>query len=330
MSLALAQRPAAVVNANVPYILENAELTPERFAAAMAVHGVVMIRGLFEKREAEDLVREVEDLFSLIDNLQHNGLLTENAVTYLKGGHPASLIPNLPLLQNLLDKSSFVKSLQQHFGEEELVCYAEPTGIRYCNPQGWQNYLPWHQDLLAREDHFLTIWVPLNRVGDDAPGLEVVPVALKEKLSSVTGLDVSYDNKGIPDEQVRERFGPEQFHPVMDVGDVMVFSPYAVHRTYFSPGMTKSRISLDVRLNPKSRNPMKAEGDTEVLHFPGKGKVERKGGSSSTLFNVRHLLVPLASHYAASANPAAAPALSQRLTARAARKLRRVMAGNGW
>ncbi len=295
----------------------------------MAHYGVVLIRSLFPKEEAQELIREVEDLFTVIESLLNYNLLTSNAISYLKGGHPADMIPNMRLLQNLLNQPRLIQSLQHYFNEDELVVHMESTGLRHCDPKKWQNYIPWHQDVHARRDSFVTIWTPLCRVGEEAPGLEVLPRRLSEKvLKNTTGEEVAYEGKGVPDAEVRRLFGDERFHPVMDVGDVMVFSPYNLHRTYVTESMSKARISLDVRLNPASRNPVKDHWKMEAIRFPTTEKVVRQEGRSR--FNIEHLLVPVQQPPAPA--PATIPAtitvpqnLEQKARARIKRKLHRLV-----
>lgn len=274
------------------------DLTPDRFASIIGQHGGMLIRSLFKSEEAEELIQEVRDLYFLIDNLQSNGLMTKNGVQYLKGGHPCNLLPNMRLIQNLLNKPRFIESLQSYFNDPELVAYLEPTCVRYCNPTGWQNYLSWHQDKFHRGDTFFTIWIPLNRVGDDAPGLELLPYKLYERIhTAASGLDVTYDGKGISEEDINREVGTDRFHPIMDVGDILIFDPYTAHRTYVTKGMTEARISLDIRLNPLSANPCAPNSNeinevwaTEMVRLPASSPVQ-KVGKGRTQFDIKHLLL---------------------------------------
>jgi hypothetical protein len=302
-----------------PMEVNAADLTPELFAACMRDHGCVVLRNLFTAKEGETLAREVFDLFYVVDNLAHNGLMTENGIKYLQGGHPANLVPNMRLLQNLLNKPTFIQALQAHFSAGELEVNVESTGVRRCDPLGWKNFLPWHQDLLHRKETFVTVWVPLCDVGHDAPGLELVPTALREKQHHDSGIDVTY-GKGMDDEQVNQSVSTARLQPVLSLGDVLVFSPYTLHRTYQTPDMTRQRVSLDVRVHPSGANPEAETWKTQVLTFPASEAVVPKFDKDGrAFFDLQHL-VASAGSVQASEPAAALPELKESPAKRLVRK----------
>lgn len=134
---------------------------------------------------------------------------------------------------------------------------------------------PFHQDasflpkLVGAEIPLLNAWVPLVPCGKTAPGLEILPAALNEQLPiSGSRLGDVYDFIDVGKQSVRERFGEDQLWiPEFDVGDVMLFSPLTLHRTYQCPDMTGTRISIEMRSIGESVESM-FPSIMPIVHWP--------------------------------------------------------------
>ncbi len=112
--------------------------------------------------------------------------------------------------------------------------------------------VPFHQDasFLETTSLVLNFWIPLVPCGVRAPGLEVVLGNPRELLSSTLHGPISKDYREIAlsEDRIVSQWGREKlWHPALEQGDVFVFSNLTIHRTYMTPEMTESRISLEVR-----------------------------------------------------------------------------------
>ncbi len=120
----------------------------------------------------------------------------------------------------------------------------------------------WHQDGALHFDfvqpysthallQMLTCWISLTPSGEDAPGLELVRLALPDLLSPAE----------LDGERLAARFERRVFwRPVCRPGDALVFNGGTVHRTHVAPAMQQDRSSLELRFvaaaetNPRLRD----------------------------------------------------------------------------
>jgi ectoine hydroxylase-related dioxygenase (phytanoyl-CoA dioxygenase family) len=121
--------------------------------------------------------------------------------------------------------------------------------------------VPFHQDasFVGTWGLVLNFWIPLVACGRDAPGLEVVldpPPGLIARDAPFDLTRTDYSGMDLPEQEVIAKYGAAKlWHPQMEAGDVLVFSSLAIHRTYETADMTRTRTSLEVRCadgaNPK-------------------------------------------------------------------------------
>lgn len=268
--------------------VDAASLTPEIFCQKMSEYGCILIKNLFPSSEIDPIKMDTLDLFQLIKNLIHNNLISEQSQKYLAGGHPADILPSLKSLEHVLNKGNFISCLKAYFKKEEFVVNVESTGIRRCDPAIWKNYLPWHQDIFARDDRFLTCWMPLRMIDSDTPGLDLVPCKVTKKLAEQDGLDVSYNNIGLTEDFINKEVGKIRWTPRMNVGDILIFDPYCPHRTSYSDDFKNERFSIDIRIHPSDLMPEET-WKTNVITLPSKSTdplIEAK----RNLFNIKHLV----------------------------------------
>ncbi len=123
-------------------------------------------------------------------------------------------------------------------------CDLDKCSARLQAPNG-EKQLRWHQDyspmqLNAGEDGIVA-WLPLDQLDGTRPSLEVAsPCKPFDHETDKYLFKVIQDGDFIG--QILSGIGP---------GDVILFSPFAPHRTYIAPGMTNSRLSLDMRFSSK-------------------------------------------------------------------------------
>lgn len=123
--------------------------------------------------------------------------------------------------------------------------------VREIRPERIDTHLPYHQDQSILGRRLVNVWCPLSRSGDVSPGLELVRFSQFALLppAPVPGSPYAVEKVRLEESDVRRRFDPALFwRPVVDAGDVLVFSGTTIHRTYGLPGMTQSRFSVEARL----------------------------------------------------------------------------------
>lgn len=107
----------------------------------------------------------------------------------------------------------------------------------------------WHQDGALHFDfgtpqrpqvplQMPTCWIALSACGGDAPGLELLRTPLPGLLPPAE----------LTPSRVDERHARDDFwRPLMQPGDLLLFSGDTLHRTHVAPAMTRHRTSLELR-----------------------------------------------------------------------------------
>ena len=110
----------------------------------------------------------------------------------------------------------------------------------------------------------LTIWVPLNDVGRESPGLSMAkrphwPPQLWERLGDAIDVDGAYRPgqdfaRAYPHEEVYEPARAEDewpfFEPELNAGDVCIFDHQYIHGTQINLPRPAKRMSLEIRMLP--------------------------------------------------------------------------------
>jgi phytanoyl-CoA dioxygenase PhyH len=128
---------------------------------------------------------------------------------------------------------------------------AEHSHVRSIQPIRPNTYLPFHQDQAILKKKLLNVWIPLSACGDDAPGLEIVLGSWGELLPVSPPPDARFavEHATIDEDVVLDRFGRRAlWRPVFEFGDAMVFAGTTAHRTYATLGMSRDRMSVELRL----------------------------------------------------------------------------------
>jgi ectoine hydroxylase-related dioxygenase (phytanoyl-CoA dioxygenase family) len=123
--------------------------------------------------------------------------------------------------------------------------------IREIRPERVDAHLPYHQDEAILRRKTVNVWWPLSRSGDVSPGLELVRFSHARLLepAPVPGSPFAVENVRLEENAVRTAFAEDRFfRPIVEPGDVLVFTGATIHRTYAVPGMRLSRLSVEVRL----------------------------------------------------------------------------------
>jgi hypothetical protein len=155
----------------------------------------------------------------------------------------------IDFLFGAIDRSVLTQVNLEYFPGQVFGLRSKMSIARRQGPVADENSLPFHQDGANYVDlDFLNFWIPATPAGGDAPGLELVPVALDETLAVTTGPS-AYPTIELDEASLAARFGRDSFfHPVMQPGDVLIMNQHTVHRTYTPPGATRERFSFEVRV----------------------------------------------------------------------------------
>ena len=111
-------------------------------------------------------------------------------------------------------------------------------------PTSAYNFYALHQDAmpeLTLDAHAWTAWLALSSCGRDAPSLQYVEKRFDRLLPREEG-NVFVDPSKVADLHFER--------PILNPGDLVVFSAYTLHGTWIAREMTKPRYSLDIRLVP--------------------------------------------------------------------------------
>lgn len=112
--------------------------------------------------------------------------------------------------------------------------------------------LEFHQDnrLYKIGAEIFTLWFPFRYEHGTMASLEFLPRSEKALLPTLTACGID-----------RDAYPKSAFwSPAYELGDAMILSGYAPHRTYYPPAVSKGRTSIDFRFFP-SRVPAPIYGD---------------------------------------------------------------------
>lgn len=144
------------------------------------------------------------------------------------------VILQTPLLENLL---------YTLFGPQAYILLNNSSprrqGVGYLD-----HAIPFHQDceFVGNLQQAINLWIPLTPSGGDYPGLELY---VNGPQYPVFTLQQSQDLR----QSIEDQIPAEQlWRPEMRPGDILVFSPYTIHRTYLPEACTKTRFSSEIRL----------------------------------------------------------------------------------
>ena len=232
--------------------VEQLRVEPDQPARAVAEHGAALVRGAMPRRLVAPMIRDIEGYFAWLAGGERPGELSFYAnfgniylVTVAEFGERS-----LGQVLDILGTPPLADVLRAYLGTERLAALAGKCLIRRHWRTDAKSLSPFHQDAMAvqRSAPMLTCWMPLNRCGATAPGLEVVAQHLEATLPISDTPVSNHAPMEIDEATVLRAFGDRLWHPEFEAGDVMIFEPHTVHRSYVSDGMTEVRYSVEVRI----------------------------------------------------------------------------------
>ncbi len=263
-----------------------------RIANAILKNGAAMLRGAVPPENVAAIKANIDRIYAL-----HRRLIDRDAeaVAFFAGwqlGQIEALNEGdvfAPLYQAAFGKTATIYSFLDDPKFKQVCALVFPRGEYHRtgtdtlmtvrppsrNSQEEKNTTPGidlHTDgMYFNDSRFgLTVWLPLDRCGRDAPGLETI-LAGHEEVRRYTGFDRQrpvpseprwnwhhYEEGVFAEEKLRRHFPRERwFAPEFSGGDLMVLSNWALHGSYREPGMSRPRSAVQVRLEGNSFDPNK-------------------------------------------------------------------------
>lgn len=113
---------------------------------------------------------------------------------------------------------------------------------------GMTKKVPWHIDadaavVASLADQCVNVWLPLDRVGEDLPSLEIA----HGSRDHMRGRPLLSPAEAYRDDAFVAAYGWPTSAPRLDVGDALVFDQYTLHRTQNVPGADIMRTACEFR-----------------------------------------------------------------------------------
>jgi hypothetical protein len=234
-------------------------LTPGLLRAGILRDGCLLVRGLVARDAAQAFAAEIERSFGERDRFDDCGLAVPGLYEeftpqgrfdpylgrpWIKmgGGVYAADSPALSFqMQELFGAAGLPALVSGYLGEPALISVHKST-LRRADPS-----VPgaWHQDgKFMGEVRSLNLWLSLSHCGDEAPGLDVVPVRLDDFVQTKTdhpGLEV------LTEQHVAVEAAGDRgiLRPIFEPGDALLFDEMFLHQTGADPSMPKPRYALE-------------------------------------------------------------------------------------
>lgn len=164
---------------------------------------------------------------------------------YYTFGHPLpGLIEGFELWFQMLFAQLPLRTLLRTLFGPEVFIMGSYSLVRVQRPTRPQQAMPFHQDYeyIGEVRQAVNVWIPVTPAGGDAPGLELELGGAQQPVYSLTQSE--------PQRRARiDRIPAERlWRPQMQPGDVLIFTPYTLHRTSLLPGMSQNRVSAELRI----------------------------------------------------------------------------------
>ena len=236
-----------------------AGLTSDVLGGAVAHHGALIVRGMFDDSQVRRSVDVIDNAEAPRDNgsggavdsgwyrpfptdvRKHAALRARAAAA---GGTWLADSP-MSAAQVLDDLASVgvIDAISDHLGERPFFSLQKSVMRRI---QAKNGIATWHQDgsFLDADVRTMNVWIALSRCGGDyrSPALEVIP----RRLDDILPVQERPTPYAIPVEVISEIASETPAtRPEFAPGDAILFDERFLHRTYFGPFMSEPRYALE-------------------------------------------------------------------------------------
>ena len=249
--------PFPGVTGRLPEV-DRAELTTDVLGGAVAHHGALLVRGLFDEHQVARGLEVIQTAGRRRDELpagsrgdewfrpfpesEHRDKVLRKLVAEKGGTWLADSPAATAHFLDELTASRAVGVIAEHMGERPCFSLQKST-MRRSLPIA--ELTGWHQDgsFLGDDVRTANVWVTFSRCGGEhpAPGLEVVPRRIDEILpvEGWSRAGISFD---LIDEIAAET---PVVRPAFEAGDALMFDERFLHRTFLDASMTQVRFALE-------------------------------------------------------------------------------------
>jgi Phytanoyl-CoA dioxygenase (PhyH) len=235
------------------------ELTPELLRAALLRDGCALVRGLVPRSLAHELADGIDTAYARRE-AQEGGASFDDGFYEEFMPHDrfgpvmwrswerelgSLLCADSPTLAfryaEALRERKIERLVSGYLGEPALMSVHKTT-LRKADPSIAGG---WHQDgRFMGPVRALNLWLSLSRCGDEAPGLDIVPIRLEDYLA--TGTEGAALDWTISDEQARLAARDSSIiRPIFEPGDALFFDELFLHKTGSDPSMPNPRFAIE-------------------------------------------------------------------------------------
>ena len=244
--------------------IDATELDAEVIRAAFLESGSLLVRNMIPGDRAAELADGIDRAFAGRDAHIDGAKVAKTAPWFepfspgpawattgkewnrhVKGGGSVWATDSPRMMFEILEtfnETGLRRTIEEYLGERPVFSMKK-TVLRRVSPEGGTS---WHQDgaFLGDGLRTLNIWLALNRCGDVAPGLDVIPKRLTEIVP--TGTEGAMFDWSVSDKLVDEMMdGEAPPRPIFEPGDALLFDHLCLHRTAIAPGMTEQRYATE-------------------------------------------------------------------------------------
>jgi ectoine hydroxylase-related dioxygenase (phytanoyl-CoA dioxygenase family) len=265
-----------------PPEIDASGLTTELLRGSIAHHGCLLVRGLIERRRAEELRATTDRQFDARERHLRGESSETTAPWYVscaswdaaapsKAGalrlfndrigavHVADSPRALFQVVDALESAGVIELVSDYLGERAILS-VQKTMLRRVTPQARP---AWHQDgsFMGAATRAVNAWVALSDCGEgtNAPGIAILPRRLDR---SIRGEVLDAKIVFTPHELESASTGIEPVMPRFEPGDALLFDELLAHANGGAqPGLTRDRYALEAwmfapRSAPKSYVPI--------------------------------------------------------------------------
>lgn len=235
------------------------ELTPGRLRAGILRDGCLLVRELIDRDQALRFAAEIDRAFQERDRFDDGEPAAEGYYEeftpharfdpylgrpWIKmgGGVYAADSPKLSFqMMEIFHAAGLPEVVAGYLGEPPLISVHKST-LRKADPS-----VPgaWHQDgAFMGPVRSLNLWLALSRCGDEAPGLDVVPIRLDDYVTTKTE-EATLDMQVSQAKATQAAGERGVLRPIFEPGDALFFDELFLHQTGSDPAMPRPRHALE-------------------------------------------------------------------------------------